>query len=303
MVYFKRFQIRIQFYMELRNKKKCIIIIPIYSESMTVDEKKSFVNSIKILSNYDIALVTYKELNIDFYKRLAEQEKVNIHVEYFSKYYFKSVATYNALCLNKTFYERFLHYKYMLICQLDVWIFRDELNDWCDKEYDYIGAPIFWEIKKNIFSSDMCGVGNGGLSLRRIRYCIDILNLNPSRKYLRTSFLIKQYRCYCKYNVKFNKWYMKLYALCICILKICGYHNTLNYHLNCVKTNEDSIFGVFAKGTLGIKANIPHCLEAMKFSFEVHPDLLYKLNDNKLPFGCHAYKKWEYKNFWSKYIN
>lgn len=40
---------------------------------------------------------------------------------------------------------------------------------------------------------------------------------------------------------------------------------------------------------------------AMKFSFEVHPEVLYELNDKQLPFGCHAYLKYN-PEFWKKFI-
>ena len=31
-----------------------------------------------------------------------------------------------------------------------------------------------------------------------------------------------------------------------------------------------------------------------KFSFEVFPKRLYKMNGNKLPFGCHAFERYDY---------
>ena len=47
------------------------------------------------------------------------------------------------LMLSPFFYESFLDFKYVLIHQLDVFIFKDELNYWCNQNYDYIGAPWF----------------------------------------------------------------------------------------------------------------------------------------------------------------
>ena len=43
--------------------------------------------------------------------------------------------------------------------------------------------------------------------------------------------------------------------------------------------------------------------EAIAFSFELSPSYLYKLNGNYLPFGCHAWYKYEYENFWKQHIN
>ena len=42
--------------------------------------------------------------------------------------------------------------------------------------------------------------------------------------------------------------------------------------------------------------------DAIKFSFEVNPALLYKMNKHQLPFGCHAWEKYD-PVFWKDYIN
>ena len=42
--------------------------------------------------------------------------------------------------------------------------------------------------------------------------------------------------------------------------------------------------------------------QAIKFSFEVMPSYLYKLNNNVLPFGCHAFEKYE-SDFWKIIFN
>jgi hypothetical protein len=39
---------------------------------------------------------------------------------------------------SKQFYERFVAYDYMLIYQLDAYVFKDELDDWSAKGYDLL---------------------------------------------------------------------------------------------------------------------------------------------------------------------
>ena len=92
--------------------------------------------------------------------------------------------------LSAEFYERFLNSKYLLIYQLDAYVFKDELTAWCNRGFDYVGAP--WTIKKKYenpiykpvlaiksFIYKLKGkpsryawlgnkVGNGGLSLRKV---------------------------------------------------------------------------------------------------------------------------------------
>ena len=53
----------------------------------------------------------------------------------------QSVGTYNQMMVERDFYKRFVEYEYILIYQLDAFVFRDELEQFCDYGYDYIGAP------------------------------------------------------------------------------------------------------------------------------------------------------------------
>ena len=43
-------------------------------------------------------------------------------------------------------------------------------------------------------------------------------------------------------------------------------------------------------------------MEGMKFGFEKEPSLLYSKNNNQLPFGCHAWEKYE-PDFWEKLMD
>ena len=62
-------------------------------------------------------------------------------METFDPAYFTSIQGYNRLLLSTEFYQRFLGSAYLLICQLDVFVFRDELAGWVARGYDYVGAP------------------------------------------------------------------------------------------------------------------------------------------------------------------
>ena len=74
----------------------------------------------------------------------------------------------------------------MLIVQTDAWIFKDELQKWCNMEYDYIGAP-WCHLCKNVHNCNYeevadqkSIVGNGGLSLRYIKKFQDVtMYLDP----------------------------------------------------------------------------------------------------------------------------
>ena len=48
--------------------------------------------------------------------------------------------------------------------------------------------------------------------------------------------------------------------------------------------------------------NLPLPDEDILFSFEVNPSFLYA-KVQRLPFGCHAFEKFEFDSFWSQYIS
>lgn len=88
----------------------------------------------KVLQHYPIIFVAPDSLHADYFT--SEDQ-----IERFDDAYFKSPKTYNKLLINPLFYERFVAYEFMLIHQLDAYVFKDELEKWCNKGYDYIGAP------------------------------------------------------------------------------------------------------------------------------------------------------------------
>ena len=171
-------------------KKIVAVIIPIYKEKLSDSEKLSLERCKAVLKNYPKFLVAPKNLNINHYLKVDN----SLNVVSFDNKYFNGFEGYNKLMLSKFFYERFAEYNYILIHQLDVFIFKDELTEWCDKNYDYIGAPwyrdsikIFINIaKKNSFLRAIKLIikkklnyhsGNGGLSLRKVQSFIECLEL------------------------------------------------------------------------------------------------------------------------------
>jgi hypothetical protein len=62
------------------------------------------------------------------------------------------------------FYKCFSTYNYLMIYQLDGWIFTNFLDYYINLNVDYIGSP--W--KAYILNLDEDTVGNGGVSLRKV---------------------------------------------------------------------------------------------------------------------------------------
>ena len=74
--------------------------------------------------------------------------------------------------LSPQFYETFANFEYILIYQLDAFVFYDALEEFCALGYDYIGAPwprFLWNRYRRTPKTPR--VGNGGFSLRKVKAC------------------------------------------------------------------------------------------------------------------------------------
>lgn len=261
---------------------KNIVVVPLYESNPDQWQRLSFEQCCRILGGHPICIATNKEVDIRQYQKIASQFGLKILREDFESSYFASIAGYNRLMLDKHFYQRFAEYEYMLVYQLDAWVFRDELDDWCNKGYDYIGAP--WIEKDENGNIELAGVGNGGFSLRRIQHFIDVLS---HRGPVRSG---KQ--LHLKPSIK-NKVYKFFYSL--------GYQNNLSYYKKDETIFEDIFLSIFLADTK-LRALTPDAETACHFAFEQAPSYLYS-KTKQLPFGCHAWQKYEYDSFWKEHIS
>src|SRR5690606_21588852 len=235
-------------------KELVTIIIPIYKINLSETEQMSLNQCVKILGDFEIVFVQPEKL---------DSSSINfggkIRTELFPNHYFETVYGYNSLMLSEDFYQRFLDFKYMLIYQLDAFVFKNELKSWCDKGYDYIGAP--WIASPNTTLKKILGlfdskrkkergkiffkVGNGGFSLRNIA---------------------KSYKI--AHDMKID------------------IETNLKRDKNDFYIMEDIFWSITVPKQYS-DFNIPEYKEALNFAMDRKPDLAIKINNNKLPFGCH----------------
>lgn len=264
--------------------KSAVIVIPVYKANPTEMELKSFKQCLKILAQYPVCIVTHIDLDLDIY--LNEAGKKDIDIKYFSPHYFRSVCEYSQLMREHSFYKAFKEYGYMLIHQLDAWVFKDELEMWCSKGYDYIGAPWFTNYSSHEAGGKLWKVGNGGFSLRKISTFIRITN--PRRR-LKSTFEV------------FKTEYKNIRSIPTCILRSLGHRNKIGYFRNYYYyRNEDVYFCIEMQKFKKMRLHLPTPEEASHFSIECSPRYLFEINNFELPMGCHAWEKYD-KEFINKY--
>lgn len=147
------------------------IVIPVYKKTPNATELMSLKQTASIFEGEKIILVCPESLDTTAYLQLIPAcETLRFNDKYFS-----SIQGYNRLLLSSEFYGKFSAFDYILITQTDVWVFSNQLMYWCEKHYDYIGAPWLEKppLNKKINLLPMGKwmyrkVGNGGFSLRKV---------------------------------------------------------------------------------------------------------------------------------------
>jgi hypothetical protein len=252
--------------------KSVVVIIPLHTNILNENEWKSLRQCVDVLSSFDICVIKPENLPVDNILNTFPCFKFIS----FSDIYFQNITAYNQLMMSELLYQSFLNYDYMLIYQSDAWVFRNELQSWIEKDYDYIGAPWmkkenhqkwYYQIYQNFVakilriplkSTKLSGrTGNGGFSLRKIS---------------------------------------SHYRVCIEKKKIIN-----QYLVNSVKSdlfNEDVFWS-----TENPEFKYPEYNDSLMFAWDQFPEKGFEATNGVLPFGCHGWFKTQKQlDFWKNII-
>lgn len=257
---------------------RAAVIVPIYKNSFTESEWFSFQNTLTALAGHDVYIVGPKCLH-NYFTMLNDESRLRFGVELFSDVYFKNIDGYNRLLMTMDFYRRFSGYEYILIVQTDALVISDRLNEWCSLGYSYIGAPWFMGFDLPEVPISFLGVGNGGFSLRKVSDFIRVLSIPR----------------YIPYRNAIKPLGLSLSQKFIWFLRHKITYSFGHYSLH-PEINEDVFWGVLVPSRCSL-FYVPKPEDAISFAFEVLPDYLFELNGHHLPFGCHAWEKYNL-DFW-----
>jgi len=263
-------------------RKQIVIVIHIYKNMPNEKELVSLKQCFIVLKNYDICFVALESLDAVFYENMCKKLNIKFNIKRFADNYFKGLDGYNKLMLNYDFYNGFRKYKFMLVHQLDAYVFKDDLLYWTKQGYDYIGAPWFEGMDNaGTNASLLPEIGNGGFSLRKIKPLLNILHKNQKFEKLTHMLSVDS-------------------SIRRVIKNYFDYKNSIEFYLENFKEYEDIFWAKHAR-YFDEKFKTPAPSEALKFSFECNPHILYKMNNEQLPFGCHAWDRYNYE-FWKQFI-
>ena len=265
--------------------KLVAVVVPLSNrKDLTPEEEVSMRHLLHFLGKYDKYLVVSKTLQVKF---------PGFGTKRFDDKFFGSAAAHSKLLLSPIFYKAFIDYRFILIYHLDALVFSDQLTQWCEMDFDFIGAPwIKHEEAPYAGNPTYEGkVGNGGFSLRKIESFLKVIysqtySIDPS-EYWHMFYASKpRYIQYLNFPKKILK-----------RLRIC---NNAKWEMYRYKKNEESFWANRAKHYYpGFK--IASVEVALRFAFECVPRYCFEENGFVLPFGCHAWHYYD-REFWEPYM-
>jgi hypothetical protein len=254
----------------MNEQKKVAVIIPVYKTQLSAYESISLNRCKEILSAYPIIMVKPQSLNVT-----PLTAGTNILIQSFADHYFESVHGYNNLLMAEEFYNSFTDYEYILICQLDTFIFSDKLNYWCSQGYDYIGAPwLSLNPPKGVFNKAVAKIKNYLYVRYNVKYKDGMPKLGKQlqNRVGNGGLSLRRVNLFAQYCVK--------------------YRETIEHYIALRHPwfNEDIFWSIeINRKTKQLK--IPGLKTALQFAFETNPARALIINNGQLPFGCHGWDK------------
>jgi len=274
------------FNLEGSDKSKLVAIVVVLSNRsyLTPSEEISLKHLRHYLGKYDKYIVIPKGLEFDL---------TDFSVKRFDDNYFGSIEAHTRLLFSSEYYEAYSDYKYILMYHLDALVFSDVLEKWCETDFDFIGPP--WLKHKDApyaGNPEYEGkVGNGGFSLRKVSSFLKILNsskyaINPNEYW-------KKYQA----HKRFRKRILNFPE--IMLMKSHRYNN-VRWELDQWNKSEENFIANRAAHYYP-EFKIAPLEVALHFGFECVPRYAYELTGRTLPFGCHAWEKYD-RAFWEQHL-
>ena len=259
---------------------KVIVLVISHKASLDPFEEISLKQCQRVLGGHPIRLVCPAGLDLAAYRRIVPE----LQADFIPPHWLASYQAFNRLKILPYLYRRYRDFEFVLFYELDAFVFRDELLDWCAQDWDLIGAPWFEKYDLAQENAKPAGTGNGGFSLRRTA---SMLRVSRTWRYQEPASQVvrswREGRCSLKWA-----------------LANLTFRNNFFAPFNNFMGHEDVFWGKVASRRFPWLRVAPYEV-ARRFSFEVNPSRLYSECNNTLPFGCHKWMKFE-PHFWSKHF-
>jgi hypothetical protein len=216
----------------------------------------------------------------------------------FPRKFFGSLAAINNLWYSPDLFAAFSDYKFIFYYHLDSLVLSDQLDEWCAADLDYIGPPWIncpdspWVTRPR--------VGNGGFVLVKVESALRVLYnryaIHPSTYWLDMAArnsrslapLVKALALTQRYGPGFHFTERVLKAWEV-------RQNPGLYGLNSDYFWSDRAIEYLPE------FKVASLDQGLRFGFEVAPRMCLEMNGGRMPFGCHAWPRYD-RGFWEPHL-
>jgi hypothetical protein len=263
------------------------IVVPLsLHPALTADEETSLRHLTHYLGGYDKYFIA---------ARGTRFSRTGFETATFPRRYFGSARGHSRLQLSEEFYARFRDYKYILMYHLDALVLSDQLLKWCDTGLDFIGAPWLHCAESPWVTQPR--VGNSGFALMKVQSFLNVIgsdrpSVDPDEYWRRLSAA--------------HPWYRRWVHLPRKYLKKVRAFNNVRWEARRWTSRRDGTGNCdFFWSDEAVKYwpefRIASVAQGLEFAFEVAPRMCFELNHRRLPFGSHAWARYD-RAFWEPYL-
>lgn len=268
--------------------KTVAIVIPLSDRTeLLPEEEVSMRHLIHFLGGYDKYLVAPPGLGVS---------RAGFELLQFHRKFFGSAAAHNRLLMWPGFYRAFEDYRYILIYHLDSLVLSDEIMNWCHAGSDYIGAP--WLPCPDTPWVKEPRVGNGGFTLMKVESVLKVLHnryRNKPATYWKDLLLRNRIRL--RFLFRILEWLQPFFP----------HSRIVNRPLQDLRNSErpeicnNDHFWSFRAQQYLPEFKVATVEEGLRFAFEAAPRRCFELTGGQMPFGCHAWTKFD-RSFWEPHL-
>jgi len=248
------------------------IAVPVYRTNLDEREEVSLQSIFRKLGGHHVVLARPEGLDTEALERRFPFREVAT----FDPAFFASARGYNRLMLSSAFYEAFARSEYVLVCQLDVFVFRDDLARWVDRGYDYVGAP--WVSKTAL---------GDPVHWARMR----MRGLLPGRRDRYHSFELRN---------RVGNGGFSLRSVASHRRVVAGMASIIEAYLQ--KHLHEDVFWSLEPPRRDPGWRTPGLEEVLSFAWDINPSRLYRMSGGRLPMAAHGWFRPRRADFWSAHV-
>lgn len=250
------------------------VMIPMHKPEPSSEEKVALIQCQKILGEHPIYLLHPEGMNIQIYQSIFPSLKsLTAPVETMA-----SIAAYNKLMISPFIFNALASHSHLLIHEPDAIILKNDLDFWCEQDFDYIGAP--WFASDEVGNLQLKATGNFGLSLINLKAANSLFAHNS--RWFSPSMIVRDL-------LRGLRGQRGMFKRAIKAIGSSGKLSSAHhlYHDHC------DIFWSYLVPKVAPQFRIAPPERAIHFSWEKNPGKCFEICQGKLPFGIHAWPKYD----------